>query len=289
MADSERVAMPEQLRELAEQAIKRHKKRPIAPEVVSLPEHREWQNLTCPYRDEDESLWLALLLECFGTRTAMTAQAFMRQLADLCPEVWHEGENRPRRCEEALRQALSIVYGLKPRNEAEAAAAAQYVALHFASMKLGASIGKHSYVDPRTIASLAAVSKASAAQLTAIQRGRSRNISRQTIKVEKHVHIHNDRHLHLHGEGERDSGGQSQAKGQQRAHARAAGSVVEVPALRSENEGGNVLPLPCRPGPEAVPNAWERGSAEGGEERELEARRLDRGSDRPAPGSRSAA
>src|SRR5438105_1971196 len=76
--EPEREAMPDVLRPLAEAAIKRHKKRPYAPDVVTQPEQRYLQELTCPYRDEDHDLWSALLLECFGTRVFAVGQCFMR-------------------------------------------------------------------------------------------------------------------------------------------------------------------------------------------------------------------
>lgn len=120
----EREPMPDVLRPLALEAIKRHKRRPVAPAIVTKPEQREYVNLTCPYREEDEELWIALLIECFGTRVYQVAQCFMYQLEALCPNVLYPGEDHSRRDEDAMRQALAIVYGLKPRNEAEGALAA---------------------------------------------------------------------------------------------------------------------------------------------------------------------
>jgi hypothetical protein len=49
---------------------------------------------------------------------------------------------------------------MKPRKEAQAALAAQAVALHFAAMKVGRHLATVTFPDARTVASLAAVTKA---------------------------------------------------------------------------------------------------------------------------------
>lgn len=244
--EADKPPMPDNLRPLAEAAIRRHQKRPIAPEVVTVPEQRYLQHLTSPYRDEDNNLWFALLLECFGTRVLEVGQAFFRQLSDLCGEVFYEGEDHRRRDETELRQALAIVYDLKPRNAAEAAGAAQLVALHFATMKVGAMIAGNRYLDARTAASLAALSKAYSSQLRTIQEGRSKGRSiKQVIRIERVQIDARQQHLHA-GEGGQESGSQPQGGSGQRARARQA--------VRGEGENdGSLLSLPCREGPEPLP------------------------------------
>ncbi len=242
------LPMPDVLRPLAEDALKRLSKRGAAPEVVSLPEQGYFQNLSCPYREEDALLWTAMLLDCFGTRVQAVGQAFFRQLAALCPSAFYLGEDQLRRDEEAIRQALAIVHSLKPRNEAEAAQAAQFVALHLLTMKVGASVANHTYVEPRTAAAMAALVKASAAQMSAIHKGRGKGTTRQTIKVikrqEQHVHYHDERHVHLPGEGGGKPGGQFLGSGGTRARA--------TPALRGPEAVGKPLSVLSAEGEEAV-------------------------------------
>ena len=251
--------MPESLRHLAEQAIKKHRKRLCAPEVVSKPEHGDHGQLTCPYREEDEDLWLALLMECFGTRSHAVAHSFMRQLSALCPDVLYEGEQHRRRDEEVLRQALAIVYSFKPRNEADAAQAAQYVALHLTTMKLGAHLGNHNYVDPRTAASLAALAKASAGALNAIRGARQPRNIKQTIIVKKETRYYDQRSVTL-GEGVGKSGGQPEQRDGLRAHAR--DEVIDAeyrPTVPSPDEGGRVVPIASSKGKAGVPDArWNK-------------------------------
>jgi hypothetical protein len=245
---AEKPPMPDRLRPLAQAAIARHQKRPAAPDVVSQPDHGVYDHLTCPYRDDDQELWVALILECFGTRVADVGQAFMRQLYALCPEVLYNGESQRRPDEETLRQALEIVYSLRPRTAAEAALAAQMVALHLTAMKVGHSIGQRSYTDSRTIASLALVAKTYGSLLNILNDRKGKRSTRQTIKVvnDKHVHFHDERHVHLRGRGDGKSGGQSHDTHRPRARA--------TPALPGENASGRDLQIVPGEGSEALPS-----------------------------------
>lgn len=276
MTDEPKPPMPDALRPLAEAAIVQHEKRPAPPQTVTHPKRRgEWLYLTCPYREEDEGLWLALMLECFGTRTADAGQAFMRQLAALCPEVLYNGEEEARIDEEALRQALAIVYSLKPRTEAEGAFAAQLVALHLTAMKVGAQLGKYSSVDIRSAATLAALVKAYGNGLATLQglKGGGRRSTRQTVIVKRETHVHHhhhdEKHVHLPdgGRGGGNLHAQSQGPDELRARAtRSTGGSAKRAALPSPNAEGDGLPVSINEGPEAVPVAWRGegdGSAEG--------------------------
>lgn len=248
--EPERPPMPDALRSMAEAAIVRHTRRRAPPETVTKPEQRYYENLTCPYREDDEELWMALLLECFGTRVHAVAQHFFRQLEALVPLVFYEGEDRDRRDEEALRTALAIVYSLKPRNEAEAALAAQYVALHFAAMKSAAYALRYTNIDTRSAASLAALAKAAASHFALLRGGPKNRAIKQTIRVER-VYIDNrEQHVHAGREGGRESGGQAHAERGERARAR--------PLLPSPDEGGDIMSLSPGEGPEPMPPARGR-------------------------------
>jgi hypothetical protein len=258
---TEKPPMPEKLRPLAEDAIRRHQRRSAAPDIVTSPTRQDHHyHLSCPYREEDEGLWFALILECFGTRIAEVGQSFMRQLAALCPLVWYEGENESRVDEESLRQALAIVYSLKPRNEAEAALAAQLVAVHFATMKVGKSAGRYDWIPLPTANCLAALVKAYGNGLLTMEklRGRTRS-TRQTFKVEKHVHHHYDeKHVHFAGGGGRKPSGQDHADSELRARARPDSEPSDLAALPGPNTGGHVLPVPCGEGEAGLQDARRR-------------------------------
>lgn len=254
--------MPDNLRGLAEGAIARHRKRRMPPDIVTRAEEMGYyQHLTCPFRDEDEELWLALLLECFGTRSYSVAQSFMRQLAALVPSVLYDGERSIRADEEAMYQALAIVCSLKPRNEAEAAHAAQLVAVHLASMRVGGHLGRASgYADPRTVASLALLTKTFGEGVDRLQRRGRRKPAVQVIKVEKRVNVYNDnRSVTVPTGGCDNRNSRPHASGELRA--REAGSNTgpnERPALPSPDQGGRVVPWPGGEGEAGLSDARSR-------------------------------
>ncbi len=257
MGSKKRPPMPDKLREIAVAANeKRHPKRMAVPMVVPKPEQRHLQNLTCPYRKEDEQLWLALLVDCFGTRVFPVAQCFIRHLEKLCPEVLYDGEEHCRRDEETLALALSIVAGIKPRNEMEAAAAAQYVALHLTAMRLGANCASGSgYLDPKSAHALAAVTKAAALQYATIQSGRGKRRSiKQTFIVKKETRYYDNRQVHL-----REGGGKRRrpTDGAEELRARARGAI-ELEArtsLPSPKDVGRLLQFPSGEGEDGLPKA----------------------------------
>lgn len=256
-AEPERKPMPDFLRAIAETAIQKHRKRVWVPHVVPRPAQGPLADLSCPYREEDWELWAALLLECFGTRSFSVAQCFFRQLEALCPTVIYEGESKLRRDEEMLLQALAIVAGIKPRNELEAAAAAQYAALHITAMKLGANVSSGTgYVDSRSVASFAALMKAASRHYAMIQNGRSPKRAKQTfiVKKETHVHHHDERHVHLPG-GDGNSGSRVHEADELRARARGAVEPQELPALPSPEQSAEVLRFPSGEGAESLPQA----------------------------------
>jgi hypothetical protein len=236
--------MPDVLRPIAEAALARCWKRPPGVDVVTSPvQHSHLELLTCPYRDEDLDLWMGLVLDAFGTRIASVGQTFLRQLAALCPDVLYEDEERTRTCEESLRQAVCIVHGLKPRNEAEAAHAAQLVALHFAAMKVGKSAARYDWLPLPHANCLAALVKAYGDGLERFSRmrGGKRRSIKQTIRVERHTH----QHVHFaEGGGENP---RRQFHGRDSARARARGTV------QCPQEIGGAVPLLSGEGPDALP------------------------------------
>jgi hypothetical protein len=217
--------MPDKLRALALAAHARLQKRgthaPVG-EILSRPEGVSRDYLASPYSPDDWELWVSLLLDTFGTRNLAVAHAFMCQLGDFCPEIF-DGENRRFILNgELFQQALAIVRSLKPQNEAEAAIAVQAVAVHFCSMKVAGNIESRGFLDPKTASSLAALTKAYAAQIRTLREARGGNTKRQVIKVQKNVqlnYVRDEKHVHLPGGGCPNCDGQPYAPTRQRAHA----------------------------------------------------------------------
>jgi hypothetical protein len=141
---------------------------------------------------------------------------------------------------------------VKPRNEMEAALAAQMVAVHMMQMKLSARAIQYDY-DPKTAAVAAKLAKTFTDQLAALQsiKGRSRT-TRQSIKVTKETH----QHIHYH-----DHRGDEVIVGESHAPS-GADPASERTALPSPDSEGRVMPKPSREGAKPVPDA--RGKEQGG-------------------------
>jgi hypothetical protein len=237
--------MPRPLRERVPRARRDHTRRYAVPEIAITRAGDSW-DFTSPYEENED--WWQLIAQAFGTCSKAVVAVFIGQLAGLVRgSIWDEESRawRPEECE--LMAAISIVASLKPRNEAEAAFAASIVATHLASMKVGASIGSRGHIDARTAASLAALNRTYAQQMSAfhgLRRG-GRRSSQQTIRVEKHVHYHSDKHLHLHGEGGGNVGGRAHEGSSSRARARRA--------LQCEDESRGLVRIASAEGPDAVP------------------------------------
>jgi hypothetical protein len=182
---------PAWLRPFIDQARQRHEKRPPSPGLVVEPAQNGSYRLEPPHRDFEA--WEVQICDAFGTRSYSTYCFFLDQLAALCTAIRDEnGDWRP--SEQELNAALNIVSGVRPRNEMEAALAAQMVAVHFMTMKLAGQALGRSWIDPRTAAVTGKLARTFAMQCDTLNRMRGR-VGRQTIKVRYERHDH--RHLHV--------------------------------------------------------------------------------------------
>ena len=229
-------AMPVKLRQRAKAAKERHQARPIAPEVEITAEPGGW-SYGNPYRPADELAWCSLMFEAFGTRQRGVADVFVNHLARLCSSQWDEKARAWRPDESELQTAIALVQSLAPRNEAEAALAAQAVAIHFATMKLAHNLAGRSNPDARTLSSLAALAKAYVRQLEAMQALKGRKVSRQKITVRNERHVHHHQHVHV-DRGVPSSGGQP--------HGPHAALAEPSTALSRTHSTGVVVPMPCK-------------------------------------------
>lgn len=242
--------MPAPIREQAERAVERHMRRPAMPSFSVIKDADGWC-FQSPYDGEDGDHWFALLCEGFGTRSQKTVQTFLDQLADLCPTRFDDAAGIWAPDEDQLVAAVQIVRSLAPRNEAEACLAAQMVAVHMAAMKVGKHIGRMSWPDERSSATLSKLARTYAQQMETMQRVKGkRSSTRQkiTVKYERHDH----KHVHMHQEGgAANSGGQP--------HATRAGQSAQRAALPSPDPLGQVVPLRRCEGEEGLSHA-RRGS-----------------------------
>lgn len=135
---AQKPPMPANLEPIAAKARERHKKRHANPGVAIEKVTVHGYRLASPHSDTEA--WQAMVCDALGTRSEATALQFLFQLTQLCEQVWHPddetggGEWVPDECE--LNMILNMVSSIKPRNEMEAALAAQMVAVHLMTMSV---------------------------------------------------------------------------------------------------------------------------------------------------------
>lgn len=232
-------------------AERRMYQRPLPPNIILEPAGFDQEHLTAPH--SDIGLWTLQLADAFGTRSRAVIDLFLRHLQELCGRgIWDETANQRRMDETELSAILALVNAFRPRNEPEAMLAAQMVATHLLTMRVGARALRYDY-DTRTAASFAKLAKAFAAQTEAMQglKGKRRT-ARQSIKVTRESHHH--QHIHVH-KGSKENDGQSQAP----RDTGTAETIDHGPLVRRDHAGGKVLPLPVREGQATVPNARRKG------------------------------
>lgn len=187
--------MPALLEPWAEKARARMEKRPASPGVMMEPrgDHGDFQAVS-PH-DNDE-VWSLQIHDAFGTRSPSTVAVFMEQLRALCGQNWNDERKAWHPSETELNAALNFINSVQPRNEAEAALAAQMLAVHFMTMRLSASALTTG--DARTASIAAKLARTYAAQMDTLQqvRGKRRSTRQHiTVRHEKHIHTHQHQHL----------------------------------------------------------------------------------------------
>ncbi len=210
-----------------------------------------------PFSDVEEE-WRWMVLDAFGTRSHQVANMFLNHLLSLCASTFHEGTQTWVPDEDELTAVLHIVAAYRPRNEAEAALAAQIAATHMITMKVAKRAYDYPY-DTRTVAAYAKLARTSATQIDTMSglKGKRRT-TRQQITVTHEKHIHHHQHVHVGG-GKQKSESQCDATrndghDENRSIAGAC-TLGERPALPGQEEVGRVVPLKSRSGETGVSNA----------------------------------
>ena len=206
--------------------------RPLPPGIILEPAGFDKEDWTAPHSDPD--LWVLQLADAFGTRSRAVISTFMNQLSTLCTTShWDEEARQWRMNENEFSASLAIVSSIKPRNEMEAALAAQMVAIHLLQMKCAAHAIRFEY-DTKTVAVTGKLARTFTLQLETLQRLRGRRkTTNQSIRVKKELH----QHVHYH-RGDAGTDGQPQAT--------RARQPEKLPALPSPDENGEDVPLASR-------------------------------------------
>jgi hypothetical protein len=208
--------MPPSLEAQAAKARERHKRRHAQPGVaIEVEKSTEYSyRLASPHSDTEA--WQAMVCDALGTRSEATALTFLYHLVKLCDQDWHPddenggGEWVPDECQ--LNMILSMVAGIKPRNEMQAALAAQMVAVHLMTMKVAERCLQTTLcADPHLLSAASRLARTFAIQTEALAKLQGRKTIRQKITVS--YERHNHQHVHMH-RGDEENGGQPHAKGQ---------------------------------------------------------------------------
>lgn len=266
---SQKPPMPESLEPLATKAKGRLRRRHANPGVVVEVEKMSafGYRLASPHSDHDS--WEAMICDALGTRSVSTAKTFVHSLTQLCRQNFHpiEGEEGGGEwCpdEFELNMVLNIATSIKPRNEMEAAMAAQMTAVHMMTIKTAALALEGWGTDPRAAALSAKLARTFTLQWEALMRYRGkRRTTRQNIAVshEKHIHNHHHQHVHIQGGGSEIGGQACEPRDSRNGGNNRGAAGVEherCPALHGPDSSGVALPMPGHQGEGQVPPA--RGS-----------------------------
>lgn len=189
----------------------------------------------------DWPAWSWMLLDAFGTRNAGIATTFLVHLLDLVGSDYDEkvAARVPRDGE--LQLLLGVVRSHRPKNEAEAAQAAQVAATYIISMRVAKEVVNRPY-DTRMISAYARLVSASAALSESAPGKKRRKTARQSIKVVRETHVHNHQHVHMGDAQETDNRGYANAGRQKTIEASSAGRSEVL----GEDPSGHVVPIALR-------------------------------------------
>lgn len=225
-------------------ALARMKKRPSSPGVMWEYEGQEDGGrylITSPHADLD--LWELQIADAFGTRSWSVVRTFTTDLKRLCSQSWDEPNHAWKPNEREMNAALAMVADMKPDNVAQAALAAQMVAVHLMTMRLSQyALNRGGMIMEREAALAGKLARTFVQQIEAMQglKGKRRS-TRQTITVKKE--LHQSVHYHDHRGSEEN---------ERQPHDTTATATGECPALPSNEPRGQVVRLPSRKGKTGV-------------------------------------
>jgi hypothetical protein len=256
--------MPQPLEPIAAKAKARLRHRHANPgvSVEVETELARGYRLASPHSDHDS--WEAMICDALGTRSISTAKTFVQSLTQLCSRNFHSsgvegeyGEWVPDEFE--LNMVLNIATSIKPRNEMEAALAAQMTAVHLMTMKVAAQALECRGLNERALALSSKLARTFSLQWEALMRSRGkRRSTRQNIVVTHEKHIHHHQHVHL-ARGVSEIGGQACEPNNRNERPDSRGTALVEhegrPALPGPNASGVVVPMPRQQGEGPMPTA----------------------------------
>jgi hypothetical protein len=185
--------------------------------------------------------WSWMLVDSFGTRNSAVAQTFLDQLLDLCSSQWDAKIEQWVPDDGEMQLMLAVVRSHRPKDEAQAALAAQVAATHIITMRVGKRVAQSPH-DTRMISAYARLLQASAA-LSEVARPSRKRAVRQSIKVVRETHIH--QHLHAAGDGqEKENRGHGTTGHDKTKTAALAG---ECAPMSCDEPGGQIVRIAGRP------------------------------------------
>lgn len=210
-----------------------------------------------PFTDEgpDGKPWSWLILDAFGTRNPVVATVFINTLLDLVGSTWDNEAQHWVPDDHELQALLHVIAAHRPKNEAQAAMAAERAVTMLLTLKVGKQVARYPH-DTRTVAAYAKLAIAGAAQTKALadmQGNRKASVQKITVKRENHVH-----YTYSPG-GSGKSAHQPHESSEASENADRADPTGERPSLRCPESGGQVVLLPGVEGPDGVPTAWGQG------------------------------
>jgi hypothetical protein len=249
LEDETKIPTPSVLRPSIEKARTRTMKRPHAPFMeIAIGEDGKaiWD---WPFQENGKD-WKYLILDAFGTRHGNIAAVFVNQLVALSDRgSWSEKHQRWYPDDVELSALMAIVAAYRPRNEAQAALAAQIAATHLLTMKIAKRVSDYPY-DAKMVSAYSKLARTSAVQAEAMMaiKGKRRTSS-QSIAVTHEKHIHHHQHVHVAG-GKGKNGRQPHAPVDS-----GTGENSTAPALLGDDTTGQIVPLRSGQGKEGLPDA----------------------------------
>lgn len=235
------VARSENLRETTDREAKaiarareRSASRDVRPSMKVQGQEGQAVQMGSPHADQHGAF--ALIEDSLGTSSSDFAGYALLQLT----QTAHQSGRGV--SEEALNAQLALVAAVAPENELEAALALQMAATHDLSMHLIAKAKNATRLDQmKEFGNLATkASRTFATQMKALS-----DFRRGGEQVVRHVHVHEGGQAVV---AETINVGAHNAKSLGQCHALG-------PALLGAHTGGNGVPIACREGAQAVPDA----------------------------------
>jgi hypothetical protein len=189
-----------------------------------------------------ETMGILRLQNLFGAPSMDSVNARANELLNYLGSINADNSDR-------YNAALSFIESMGPQNQAEVLLLIQMYVTHDAAIRALSQLGKSEWVPTtQMFGNLAAkLLRTSQGQMETLARMR-----RGGEQVVRHIHVDNRGGQAVIAENV-NTGGSGNGKIDNQSHATGAAGIG--PALLGADAFGNGVPIPCREGPEAVPNA----------------------------------